>query len=50
LPNVPPANFIGTTDVPTENLYRIIEITPTRMVLRAGTGAGVVFQFKFVRQ
>lgn len=50
LPNIPPANFIGTTDVPTENLYRIIEITPTRMVLRAGTGAGVVFQFKFVRQ
>ena len=50
LPNIPPAIFIGTTDVPTENLYRIIEITPSRMTLRAGTGAGVVFQFKFVRQ
>jgi PKD repeat protein len=50
LPGAPPAMFIGTTDVPTENLYRIIEITPSRMVLRAGTGSGVVFQFKFVRQ
>jgi hypothetical protein len=50
LPQAPPANFIGTTDVPTENLYRIIEITPTRMVLRAGNGSGTVFQFKFVRQ
>ena len=50
LPQAPPANFIGTTDVPTENLYRIIEITPTRLLLRAGNGSGTVFQFKFVRQ
>jgi hypothetical protein len=50
LPSAPPANFIGTTDVPTENYYRIIEITPTRMLLRAGNGSGTVFQFKFVRQ
>ena len=46
----PPASFIGTTDVPAENYYRIMEITPTKMLLRAGSGAGVVFQFKFVRQ
>ena len=45
----PANNFIGTTDVP-ENFYRIIEITPNRMTLRAGSGSGVVFQFKFVRQ
>ena len=50
LPLAPPVNFIGTTDVPTENLYRIIEITPTTMLLRAGNGSGNVFQFKFVRQ
>jgi hypothetical protein len=50
LPLAPPANFIGTTDVPTENMYRIIEITPNKMLLRAGNGSGVVFQFKFVRQ
>lgn len=50
LPGIPPTNFIGTTDVPAENLYRIIEITPSRLLLRAGSGAGTVFQFKFVRQ
>jgi PKD repeat protein len=44
----PPNRFIGTTDVPAENVYRIIEITPTRLVLRAGNGSGTVFQFKFV--
>lgn len=48
LPGTPPDRFIGVTDVPAENVYRIIEITPTRMVLRAGNGSGVVFQFKFV--
>lgn len=48
LPGTPPNRFIGVTDVPAENVYRIIEITPTRMVLRAGNGSGVVFQFKFV--
>jgi PKD repeat protein len=50
LPGAPPLNFIGTTDIPTDNIYRIIEITPTRMLLRAGSGSGTVFQFKFVRQ
>ncbi len=48
LPQAPPAIFIGTTDVPSENYYRIIEITPNKMVLRAGNGSGVVFQFKFI--
>ena len=47
LPLLPPVQFIGTTDVP-DNIYRIIEITPTKMVLRAGNGSGTVFQFKFV--
>ena len=50
LPQAPPAVFIGTTDVPSENVYRIIEITPTRLLLRAGNGSGsnTVFQFKFI--
>lgn len=48
LPGAPPSRFIGVTDVPAENVYRIIEITPTRMVLRAGNGSGVVFQFKLI--
>lgn len=43
-----PTRFIGTTDVPTDNNYRIIDITPSRMLLRAGNGSGDVFQFKFV--
>jgi PKD repeat protein len=42
-----PARFIGTTDIP-ENNYRIIDISPTKMTLRAGSGSGDVFQFKFV--
>jgi PKD repeat protein len=50
LPPNPPTIFIGTTDVPSENVYRIIEITPTKMVLRAGNGTGTVFQFKFIPQ
>ena len=50
LPQTPPTIFIGTTDVPAENVYRIIELTPTRMVLRAGNGSGTVFQFKFIPQ
>lgn len=50
LPNTPPNIFIGTTDVPAENFYRIIEISPTKMVLRAGNGSGTVFQFKFIPQ
>ncbi len=49
LPNIPPAIFIGTTDVP-DNTYRIIEISATKMVLRAGNGSGTVFQFKFIAQ
>jgi PKD repeat protein len=48
LPSVPPTIFIGTTDVPAENVYRIIDITATKMTLRAGNGSGTVFQFKFI--
>ncbi|MBP6417577.1 MAG: PKD domain-containing protein [Chitinophagaceae bacterium] len=50
LPSSPPNIFIGTTDVPSENLYRVIEISPTKLVLRAGNGSGNVFQFKFIPQ
>jgi uncharacterized protein YegJ (DUF2314 family) len=50
LSGVVPERFIGVTDVPAENVYRIIEITPTRMILRAGDGSGTVFQFKMVAQ
>ena len=48
LPPAPPNIFIGTTDVPPENVYRIIDITPTTMTLRAGNGTSTVFQFKFI--
>jgi PKD repeat protein len=48
LPAGPPTYFIGTTDVPSENIYRIIEISPTKLVLRAGNGTSTVFQFKFI--
>jgi PKD repeat protein len=50
LPGTPPTNFIGVTDVPAENVYRIISISPTAMVLRAGNGSGTIFQFKFIAQ
>jgi PKD repeat protein len=50
LPSTPPAVFIGTTDVPTENVYRIIDITATKMTLRAGNGSNTVFQFKLIAQ
>jgi PKD domain len=50
LPPNPPTIFIGTTDVPAENVYRIIELSATKMVLRAGNGSGTVFQFKFIPQ
>lgn len=50
LPPVPPTIFIGTTDVPAENMYRIIEISSNKLVLRAGNGSGTVFQFKFIPQ
>jgi PKD domain len=48
LPGSPPSAFIGVTDVPSENVYRIIDITATKMTLRAGNGSGTVFQFKFI--
>jgi PKD repeat protein len=48
LPGAPPTTFIGTTDVPSVNIYRIIDITATKMTLRAGSGTGQVFQFKFI--
>jgi hypothetical protein len=48
LPGAIPAQFIGTTDVPNENLYRILEITPTKLVLRAGNGTNTIFTFKFI--
>ena len=50
IPGVPPTIFIGTTDVPNENVYRIIDITATKMTLRAGNGTNTVFQFKFIAQ
>ncbi len=50
IPGVPPTIFIGTTDVPTENVYRIIDISSTKMTLRAGNGTNTVFQFKFIAQ
>ena len=50
LPSAPPTIFIGTTDVPGENVYRIIEIAANKLVLRAGNGSGTVFQFKFIPQ
>jgi PKD repeat protein len=50
LPQTPPAVFIGTTDVPVENVYRVIDITPNKLILRAGTGSGVVFQFRLIPQ
>ncbi len=48
LPGAPPTTFIGVTDVPSENVYRIIDITATKMTLRAGNGTSTVFQFKFI--
>ncbi len=48
LPGAPPTTFIGVTDVPSENMYRIIELTPTKLVLRAGNGTNTIFQMKFV--
>ena len=50
IPGAPPTVFIGTTDVPAENVYRIIDITSTKMTLRAGNGSNTVFQFKFIAQ
>jgi PKD repeat protein len=50
LPGTPPTRFIGVTDVPAENYYRIIDITASRMVLRAGNGSGTIFQLKLIPQ
>ena len=50
LPSAPPSTFIGTTDVPAENVYRIIEINPSKLILRSGNGSAAVFQFKFIPQ
>lgn len=50
LPGVtPPTNFIGVTDVSSNN-YRIISISATAMVLRSGTTTETVHQFKFIAQ
>ena len=45
----PPTQFIGVTDVSSNN-YRIISISENEMVLRSGTPAEAVHQFKFVAQ
>jgi PKD repeat protein len=47
---VNPALFVGITDRAPENTYRILEISQTRMVLRAGNGlnGGVVHTMKLV--
>jgi PKD repeat protein len=50
LSGAPPTNFIGVTDVPVENVYRIISISSTSLVLRAGNGSGTVDQFKMIPQ
>lgn len=41
--------FIGVTDRPSENVYRILEISDTKMTLRAGNGSGNVVDLYFVR-
>jgi len=47
LPGVPPSTFIGVTDVSSNN-YRIISISDTEMILRAGKANETVFQYRFV--
>ncbi|WP_207423300.1 hypothetical protein [Desertivirga brevis] len=49
LPGNPPVNFIGVTDVSSNN-YRIISISDTEMVLRSGTATETVHQMRFVAQ
>jgi hypothetical protein len=49
LPGNPPTNFIGVTDVASNN-YRIISISDTEMVLRSGKSNEVVHQMRFVKQ
>ncbi len=43
--------FFGTTDSPSGiNLYRILEISDTKMLVRAGDGSSTVWTMKFVTQ
>ena len=49
LPGAIPTQFIGVTDISSNN-YRIISISATAMVLRSGTAAQTVHQFKFIAQ
>ncbi len=49
LPGTVPTNFIGVTDVSSNN-YRIMSISSTAMVLRSGTPTETVHQFKFIAQ
>jgi hypothetical protein len=49
LPGAVPDQFIGVTDI-SSNTYRIMSISATSMVLRSGTAAQTVHQFKFVAQ
>ena len=39
--------FIGVTDAPSNNVYRIMSINSTNMVLRAGDGSGTIWTMKF---
>ena len=49
LPGAVPNQFIGVTDVSSNN-YRIMSISANEMVLRSGTPAETVHQFKFVAE
>ena len=49
LPGAVPANFIGVTDISSNN-FRIISISANAMVLRSGTASETVHQFKFIAQ
>lgn len=49
LPGAIPAQFIGVTDISSNN-YRIMSISATSMVLRSGTATETVHQFKLVAQ
>jgi PKD repeat protein len=41
--------FFGTTDSPNGvNLYRILEISDTKMIVRAGDGSGTIWTMKFI--
>jgi PKD repeat protein len=49
IPGTVPSRFIGVTDISSNN-FRIISISATTMVLRSGTAAETVHQFKFIAQ